>query len=70
MPENLLPPPANIDSLKRISGTKHIPLFKYALPAVMYVAVCAWMLSDESKMPPPTTRHSPSRESSWASYWP
>jgi hypothetical protein len=30
-----------------------MPPFKYALPAVMYVAVFAWMLSDESKMPPP-----------------
>lgn len=51
MPENLLPPPVNIDSLKRISGTRHMPLLKYALPAVMYAAVCAWMLSDESKKP-------------------
>jgi hypothetical protein len=53
MPENLLPPPVNIDSLKRISGTRHMPLLKYALPAVMYAAVCAWMLSDESKKPHP-----------------
>lgn len=49
MPENLLPPTVNIDGLKRISGTRHMPLLKYALPAVMYAAVCAWMLSDESK---------------------
>ena len=48
MPENLLPPPASIDGLKRISGTRHMPLLKYALPAVMYAAVCAWMLSDIS----------------------
>src|SRR6185312_12333110 len=53
MPENLIPPPVNIDSLKRISGTRHMPLFKYALPCVMYVVVCAWMLSDESKKPHP-----------------
>ena len=53
MPDNPLPPPVNIDSLKRISGTRHMPLLKYALPAVMYAAVCAWMLSDESKNPHP-----------------
>lgn len=53
MPENLFPPPVNIDSLKRISGTRRMPLLKYALPAVMYAAVCAWMLSDESKKPHP-----------------
>ena len=53
MPDNPLPPPVNIDSFKRISGTSHMPLLKYALPAVMYAAVCAWMLSDESKKPHP-----------------
>lgn len=53
MPEKLIPPPANIDSLKRISGTRHMPVLKYALPSAMYGAACAWMLSDESKKPRP-----------------
>lgn len=53
MPENPIPPPVNIDGLKLISGTRHMPFFKYVLPWAMYAAVCVWMLSDESKKPRP-----------------
>jgi hypothetical protein len=53
MPDDPIPSAVDIGSLKRISGTRYMPFFKYVLPLAMYVGVCAWMLSDESKKPHP-----------------
>jgi hypothetical protein len=53
MPEDLTPAAFDFGGLKRISGTRYMPFFKYVLPCVMYAGVCAWMLSDESKKPRP-----------------
>lgn len=53
MPEHLIPPAVDIGGLKRISGTKYMPFFKYVLPLALYAGVCAWMLSDESNKPHP-----------------
>ena len=53
MPDDLIPSAVDIGGLKRISGTKYMPFFKYVVPLAMYAGVCAWMLSDESKKPHP-----------------
>jgi hypothetical protein len=53
MPDDLIQSAVDISNLKRISGTRFMPFFKYVLPLAMYAGVCAWMLSDESKKPRP-----------------
>jgi hypothetical protein len=53
MPDDLIPSAVDIGGLRRISGTRYMPFFKYVLPLAMYAGVCAWMLSDESKKPHP-----------------
>lgn len=46
-------PLAATEGLIRIGGVRYMPLFKYLLPCVVYIGVCAWMVADESKKPRP-----------------